>query len=122
MPATSYRRKGAMRVAVVLALVVWSSYACAGGASGDRQLARVRVISGDLIVLDVSEQDFNNPDNCGSASLTVINQAEPGADRKLTLALAAFMAGKRVGMWFDGCSSTPWGYTAPHASTLYLTH
>lgn len=95
----------------------------ADGSSGERELKYVRVVDNLMITATAATgTTFNNPDNCGDSSIAVVNATEAGADKKLTLMLSAFMSGKKIGMWFNGCVSTPWGYTAPHVYTIYVTN
>ena len=102
-------------------LVFFISNVYADGTAGERELKKVRVVNGDIITIEAVE-GFQNPDNCGSSSFAVIRQDDPGADRKLSLALSAFMGGKKVGAYFTGCVDTVWGHTAPLLYTIYVVN
>ena len=104
-----------LRIIFCVAIFIVSISVHAGGTSGVRELQYVKVVDNTLIAIAAaSGTTFNNPDNCDDSSIAIVNATEPAADRKLTLALSAFMGSKNVGMWFDSCVATPWGYTAPH--------
>lgn len=111
-----------MRVSLFFIIVfVFSARTYANGDSGERVLNSVRLVGETFIALDSYSSDFNNPDSCDKSHRAMVLVETAGSDKKLSLALSALIANKKVGMWFAGCTSTPWGYTVPLISSIYVT-
>lgn len=73
----------------------------------------------------VNPASVSNPDNCGDTTLLHVPASTPGHDTMLSVALAAYMSGRKVGMWSRyGCAIIPfWGgsTTRPQVSDLWIT-
>jgi len=83
--------------------------------SGDHNVLRVEV-GDDGFNLYSSNTDFGAAACVGGGVSTVNNavsfkQADfpNGYSHMLSTALAAFMGGKKVSMWYVGCQTSPWG-------------
>ncbi|WP_445354318.1 hypothetical protein ACJJI5_13365 [Microbulbifer sp. EKSA008] len=97
-----------------------SSYAYAKGSGGERNLNAVRLPGDDFIVFEALDNDFSNPDGCDRSDRVLLRRETEGADQKLSVALTALVAEKKVGVWLDGCSNSPWGYTIPVVDSLWI--
>jgi len=41
-------------------------------------------------------------------------------DQMLSIALSAYVSGKKVSMWFSGCHDSPWSGTMPKATSIVI--
>lgn len=73
----------------------------------------------------VDSASVSNPDGCGDTSKLHVRASTPGHDTMLSVALAAYISGRKVGMWSrTGCDIIPfWGglHTRPIVSDLWIT-
>ena len=67
----------------------------------------------------------SNPDGCGGTSLLHVPASTPGYDTLLSVALAAYVSGRKLGLYSRyGCAVIPfWGGTTtrPLVSDLWIT-
>ena len=102
---------------IVLLTLSFNTYA--NGDSGWRNIVRVK-IEGKSFISVHSETPWANPDGCGQSNLAIIPMTDEAHHAKLSLALSAFMGGKKISLWLTGCQQTPWGYTAPVIYTMNI--
>ena len=50
-----------------------------------------------------TEGDWNNPNSCQSSKAVVLTQSDPNYDKAYSLLLAAYMSGKEISSYSDGC-------------------
>jgi hypothetical protein len=65
-----------------------------------------------------------NADNCGDSTLVHLKGDLPGHNHMVSAAMAAYLSGKKVGLWSTGCDIIPfWGGTTtrPIIHTLWIT-
>ncbi|WP_444897200.1 hypothetical protein ACJJIQ_08655 [Microbulbifer sp. ANSA003] len=109
----------AKRVAIGFFLLLSAvSNAWAIGDGGTRKLESVRLVGDDQIAFEAYSDDFLNPDGCERSDRIVIQADAVDADQKLSVAMTALVADKRVAVWVSGCSNTAWGYTVPTLLSL----
>ena len=58
------------------------------------------------ITLWVNGAGIANPDNCGSTNLVHI-EATGGYETLVSMALTAYVSGKKIGLWSTQCSTIP---------------
>jgi len=104
---------------LMLLIVAIPCLVSAAGNSGWRNIKNVRIESASFIAI-YPTSDFDNPDNCGKSTMAMIPFSDISKEAKLSVALAAYMGGKRVQTYMMGCESTPWGYTVPVVYNLVI--
>jgi len=115
-----------MRYLVIAVLALLPSISFAEG-SGNREILRVEVGDGGFNIYAV-EGNFGSALCAGGEASTVNNpisfkqQDFPnGYAHMLSTALSAYMAGKKVSMWYVGCQDSPWGNgRMPKPSTIVV--
>jgi len=84
---------------------------------------KIHFHSNGAITLWVS--NLNNPDACDSVSLVHIKATHPAIDKMTSAALAAYLSGKKIGLWTNyPCEVIPFwgnGVTRPIISDLWIT-
>ncbi|TRY33417.1 hypothetical protein [Aliiglaciecola sp. M165] len=100
------------RVLVFVCLFCTTQFSYANGSSGWRGIKHIKA-EGTMATLIYPDTAFLNPDNCGRSDFALINFTDPAKQDKVSIALAAFMGGKKINSWFAGCQDTPWGYSVP---------
>lgn len=109
-----------IKIISLILLCIYSTSLYANGSSGWRTIKKVQVEGDSYIVIHPSVA-WENPDFCGTANYAVIPLIDNASDKKLSVALSAYMSGKKLGLWFTGCKKTPWGDTAPIIYTLTIS-
>jgi hypothetical protein len=104
---------------LIIALFVLSFNAFASGDSGWRNIINVK-IEGKNFVAVYSDNPWLNPDSCGKSNLAIVPLTDEAYREKLSVALSAFMGGKRLALWLTGCQQSPWGYTVPVIYTMTI--
>ncbi|MGK6321317.1 hypothetical protein [Sphingomonas sp. DT-204] len=86
------------------------------GALGGEELtvSRVTLENGDGLVEAVG---MANPYQCEISNVAKLPTDPDLRDRYMSLAVTAMSANLKVTMWFDGCTSSPWG-TVPRTYHL----
>jgi len=101
----------------LLLLCLSSTSLYANGSSGWRTIKQVQIEGASYVVIHPTTA-WDNPDSCGTGAYAIIPLTDNTSDKKLSVALTAYMSGKKLGLWFTGCKQTPWGVTAPIIYTL----
>lgn len=109
-------------VIVCLGLLLGASVAGAHGSGGARLLASVKVEGGAFVQLSSEEGTWLNPDGCGNSQVVFLKPSIGGYNQMFALAMSAYVSGQRVGVYLDGCSSTPWGYTVPIVKSIWFSN
>lgn len=66
-----------------------------------------------------------NPDNCSGTTIVHLKGDLPGHEHMIASALTAFTAGKKVGLYSQGCEIIPfWGgvHTRPIINNLWISN
>ncbi len=89
-----------MRVflALVLALVSINSYA--GGSVQWNKITRIAFQAGGFFLY---ADNWENPNECMRADAVVLKDTDPNYDKAYAMLLAAYLAGKEVMAYSDGC-------------------
>jgi len=97
---------------VFMFLTIYSCFLSAAGSSGLRNITNVAIEGSSFIHIRAATA-WDNPDTCGNSDIAIIPASDLTYQAKLSMALSAYMGGKKVIFWFVNCQQTPWGYTAP---------
>ncbi len=106
-------------VAIAMLGMVLSPLVNAAGNSGWRTIKQIKIESANFITI-YPTVDFENPDECGKSNMAMIKFSDLSKDAKLSVALAAYMGGKRIQTYMAGCEPTPWSYTVPVVYNLVI--
>ena len=115
-----------MKKLAILLLVIFPALSQAEG-SGDHRLLQVEVGDTGFNIYS-SGGDFGSA-ACASGGTSNVNHAisfkqsdfPNGYSHLLSTALAAYMGGKQVSMWYVGCQDSPWNNgNMPKPSTLVV--
>jgi len=109
--------KKILNITSLILLFISSTTLWANGSSGWRTIKQVQIEGTSYIVIRPTTA-WDNPDVCGTVDYAIIPMTDVASDKKLSVALSAYMSGKKLGLWFTGCVQTPWGVTAPIIYTL----
>lgn len=101
-----------MKKYIFIALLLCTNICLGAGNSGYQNIKSIK-IEGEQFVAVYPAEAFLNPDNCEKSNIVIIQGSDTYLDKKLSLVLAAYMGGKKIQTYMTGCTSTPWGYTAP---------
>lgn len=103
---------------IVLSLALaHGSAALADGSSGNTSIKTI-VVEPSGTWLEVAST--TNPDNCGSTQRLKLVEASGVTDRMFAAALTSKSSHSPVSLWLSGCTTTPWGYTAPIVYSITL--
>lgn len=81
-------------------LMLASSAAFAGGNVGWNKITSIAFQSNDLMLY---ADNWSNPNNCQLSNGVILKRSDVNFDKAYALLLAAFMAGKEVYAYSDGC-------------------
>ena len=87
------------------------------------EVSHIHVHSGGGFTMWVNSNDIQNPDVCARTDKVHVKPTLAGYDGLLSLALAAYTSGHKIGMWSTGCEIIPfWGGTKkfPAANNLWI--
>jgi len=90
------------------------------GSSGDRKLLQVEVTDVFFTVYSVSTPFANEACDVGNPIAFRREDFPGGYDSMLSTALAAYMGGKKISMWFNGCQPSPWTGTMPQPTSIII--
>ena len=103
------------------------SFTAIAEGSGDHSILRVEVGENGFNIY--SESGNFGSAACGNGSSSAVNHAiafkqsdfPNGYSHLLSTALAAYMGGKKISMWYVGCQDSPWNNgDMPKPSTLVI--
>ena len=87
-------------------------------------IEKFHVHNGGGITLWVDSSRMMNPDNCTHKDKVFISASDEGYDVAVSVVLAAYMGGKKIGFWSPGCTTLPfWGgtNTYPRANNIWIS-
>jgi hypothetical protein len=90
----------------------------AAGSSGSAVPSSCLVDSWDQMVR--VDGNWANPDGCGTSSFVILQMSNANYKDYLATILAAGTAQKQLNFWLSGCTSTPWGGSAPLVMTVTI--
>ena len=105
------------KIIVILFFLPLTAFA---GPSGKRQILQVEVT--DVFFTVYSAGAEFNKESCDVGNPIAFKRADfpDGYDGMLSTALAAYMGGKEIEMWFVGCQQSPWSGTMPMPSSIVI--
>lgn len=109
-----------MRKFAILAMLltaVLPGAAIADGGTGNLQIKTI-IVEPSGTWLELSNAP--NPDNCGSVQRLKLIEAAGVTERMYAAALTAKTGHTPVNLWLSGCTTSPWGYTAPIVYSITL--
>jgi len=107
------------RICFVLMLLL-CEHANAGGGSGFRNISSIKIEGSSFIMIHATSA-WSNPDGCSKSDQAMVLMSDNARQEKLSLAISAYMSGKKIGFWLSGCSQTPWGYSVPNVYTMTVS-
>jgi len=95
-----------MKRIIYIALLFWAlqSTAVAKGGLSAKKIAYVAFQTGGFFMY-AEGGSWSNPNGCSRASAIVLLESDPNYEKAYSLLLAAFMAGKTVSGYSDGCAT-----------------
>jgi hypothetical protein len=115
----SHMRLRLLGIAVCAALSVAFSLARAAGSSGAVVPTGYEIDPWDQVVIVFGQ--WSNPDACGTATYAILPMSNSNYKDTLATILAAGTAGRTITFWFNGCTGSPWGTTAPAVLDTTIT-
>ncbi len=118
-----------IRLFIPIIFILISSVAHSAGSTGypvgqTTQYANINYIEvgafGDIIIQFA--QNVNNPDLCPNFNRIWISHTNPFVDKYYAAALSAFINGKHIWAWVDGCQLMPWNETYPIVVNMAITN
>lgn len=89
-------------ISIVGALMAYAVAAYAGGPLTKNKVTKVAFQTGGFFMY---ADNWNNPNNCTDSDAIVLQSTDPNYDKAYALLLAAYMSGKSVSGFSDGCAS-----------------
>lgn len=86
-----------------------------------RVIDHVGVEHGHVFITTDPALSFSSCDNSSEATVK-IELNSTGHEQLYAATLAAFMSGKKVTIWTQGCTSSPWGRQIPKVYAVQLRH
>lgn len=111
--------KFSLFVGMMLVCFYQPERAQAAGDAGVITIAAINTVSGYGVFI-ITAVPVNNPDNCGSSGQVIVSTSNPLYAQFMAQLTTAAAAGKPVQFWLEGCTSTPWGFTIPIATTAVV--
>lgn len=103
------------------ATMIVPSVAVAGQSSGPGKINALYMNTAGSVIRIEFNQTIVNPDQCGGENYYILEITNANQDRYISVLMSAFYAGKTVGFWVSGCTSTPyWGATRPVVADIYV--
>ncbi|MEP2990311.1 MAG: hypothetical protein ABJN65_00970 [Parasphingorhabdus sp.] len=93
-------KKSAIPCLHFLALILFSAPALAAGPVSTNGIASVSFQNSDFFL---NADDWPNPNNCTRGGSVVLLKTDPNYDKAYALLLSAYMSGKGVSGYSDGC-------------------
>ena len=105
----------------LLTLSIFHQTAWAGDYSGLGKITGLYMAAnGSFMRINVQAATVN-PGHCGGADYYIVELNTPQQDRFVSTVMSAFLAGKPVNFWIDGCTAgTYWGVTRPVPVDIYV--
>jgi len=79
---------------------LFSNIANAGGSVGKAKINGLAFQNSHLMIYSAS---WENPNDCQKSSGVLLDQSDPNFERAYALILAAYMSGKEISAYSDGC-------------------
>lgn len=83
--------------------------AVASGSGGTQTISTINVDSSSQLIWVSGAAAWSNPDSCGRSDIVLLQMSNAYYKDMLAILIAASVSGKNVGLWLNGCSSSPWG-------------
>ncbi|PHQ83180.1 MAG: hypothetical protein COB58_10625 [Thalassobium sp.] len=90
------------KLSLALALAVSSSFAFGGGSVGWNTVNQIAIQDGDVILY---ADAWSNPNSCEASNGVILRKSDENFDNAYAFVLSAFMAGKEVVGYSDGCKN-----------------
>lgn len=87
-------------IILAMSLLLSSDYSSAGGKVGWNTITAIAFQNEDLFLYSSS---WNNPNGCGKDNAVILKNTDPNFDKAYAMLLAAYMAGKQIKAYSDGC-------------------
>lgn len=92
-----------MKIIIILCILCSYSLGCyAGGRVGWNEISQLSFQDGNLMI-HASDGAWDNPNECQNSVAILLKESDPNFDRAYSLILSAYMAGKSIRAWSDGC-------------------
>jgi hypothetical protein len=113
--------KIANKPSIFVAVLLFSTPSFAGQFSGAAKITGFYMpASGSFIRITVDIAAVN-PSTCGAGDFYITELNSAAQDRFVSTVMSAFLSGKTVNFWIEGCTSgSYWGATRPVMTDVYI--
>lgn len=108
------------KILVVMLLAIVTPVLINAASSDIEKILKVEVTE-DFFTIYSIDGDFGKQEcTTGNPIAFRVSDFPNSHDKMLSIALSAYVSGKKVSMWFSGCQNSPWSGTMPKPTSIVI--